>query len=286
MSITAAQVNELRNRTGAGILDCKKALTESNGDMEAAIDFLRKKGAALAAKRADRAANEGIVSAKVSDDKKYGVLVEVNCETDFVAKSDDFIDFSKKVTELAFAKKANDVAAFVESTPEITTMLNEMTAKIGEKLQVGRVACLESADGVVDFYIHYGERLGSLVSFKNLETGKVDGVASALKDVAKQIAAMSPLAVSREDVPAEFIEKELEIYKEQFRKEGKPEDKLDFIAKNKLGKYFEEVALLEQSFFREDKKTVGAWLEEVNKANGIKMSVASFKRFNLGEGSK
>jgi len=286
MSITAAQVNELRNRTGAGILDCKKALTDSNGDMEAAIDFLRKKGAALAAKRADRAANEGIVSAKVSDDKKYGVLVEVNCETDFVAKSDDFIDFSKKVTELAFAKKANDVAAFVESTPEITTMLNEMTAKIGEKLQVGRVACLESADGVVDFYIHYGERLGSLVSFKNLETGKVDGVASALKDVAKQIAAMSPLAVSREDVPAEFIEKELEIYKEQFRKEGKPEDKLDFIAKNKLGKYFEEVALLEQSFFREDKKTVGAWLEEVNKANGIKMSVASFKRFNLGEGSK
>ncbi len=286
MSITAAQVNELRNRTGAGILDCKKALTESNGDMEAAIDFLRKKGAALAAKRADRAANEGIVSAKVSEDKKYGVLVEVNCETDFVAKSDDFIDFSKKVTELAFAKKANDVTTFVESTPEITTMLNEMTAKIGEKLQVGRVACLESADGVVDFYIHYGDRLGSLVSFKNLESGKIDSVASALKDVAKQIAAMSPVAVSREEVPAEFIEKELEIYKEQFRKEGKPEDKLDFIAKNKLGKYFEEVALLEQSFFREDKKTVGAWLEEVNKANGIKMSVASFKRFNLGEGSK
>ena len=286
MSITAAQVNELRNRTGAGILDCKKALTESNGDMEAAIDFLRKKGAALAAKRADRAANEGIVSAKVSEDKKYGVLVEVNCETDFVAKSDDFIDFSKKVTELAFAKKANDVTTFVESTPEITTMLNEMTAKIGEKLQVGRVACLESADGVVDFYIHYGDRLGSLVSFKNLESGKIDSVASALKDVAKQIAAMSPVAVSREEVPAEFVEKELEIYKEQFRKEGKPEDKLDFIAKNKLGKYFEEVALLEQSFFREDKKTVGAWLEEVNKANGIKMSVASFKRFNLGEGSK
>ncbi len=286
MSITAAQVNELRNRTGAGILDCKKALTESNGDMEAAIDFLRKKGAALAAKRADRAANEGIVSAMVSDDKKYGVLVEVNCETDFVAKSDDFVAFSKKVTELAFAKKANDAAAFVESTPEITTMLNEMTAKIGEKLQVGRVACLESTDGVVDFYIHYGDRLGSLVAFKNLEAGKVDAVASALKDVAKQIAAMSPVAVSREEVPAEFIEKELEIYKEQFRKEGKPEDKLDFIAKNKLGKYFEEVALLEQSFFREDKKTVGAWLEEVNKANGIKMSVASFKRFNLGEGSK
>lgn len=286
MSITAAQVNELRTRTGAGILDCKKALTESNGDMEAAIDLLRKKGAALAAKRADRAANEGIVSAKVSDDKKYGVLVEVNCETDFVAKSDDFVDFSKKVTELAFAKKANDTASFIESTPEITTMLNEMTAKIGEKLQVGRVACLESADGVVDFYIHYGDRLGSLVSFKNLESDKVESVATALKDVAKQIAAMSPLAVSREEVPADFIEKELEIYKEQFRKEGKPEDKLDFIAKNKLGKYFEEVALLEQSFFREDKKTVGTWLEEVNEANGTKMSVGTFKRFNLGEGSK
>ncbi len=286
MSITAAQVNELRNRTGAGILDCKKALVESNGDMEAAIDYLRKKGAALAAKRADRAANEGIVSAMVSADKKYGVLVEVNCETDFVAKSDDFVAFSKKVTELAFNKKANDVAAFIESTPEITTMLNEMTAKIGEKLQVGRVACLESADGVVEYYIHYGDRLGSLVSFKNLEAGQLDSVASSLKDVAKQIAAMSPVAVSREEVPAEFIEKELEIYKEQFRKEGKPEDKLDFIAKNKLGKYFEEVALLEQSFFREDKKTVGAWLEEVNKANGTKMSVGTFKRFNLGEGSK
>lgn len=285
MSVTAAQVNELRQRTGAGILDCKKALVESNGDMDAAIDYLRKKGAALAAKRADRAANEGIVSAKVSDDKKYGVLVEVNCETDFVAKSDDFVAFSKEVTELAFTKKANDIDAFLEATPEITTMLNEMTAKIGEKLQVSRVAYLDSADGMVDFYIHYGDRLGSLVAFKNVAVTD-ENLKPVMQDIAKQVAAMSPVSVSREEVPSDLIEKELEIYKEQFRKEGKPEDKIEFIAKNKLGKYFEEVVLLEQSFFREDKKTVGEWLKEVNKANGTEMSVTTFRRFALGEGSK
>jgi elongation factor Ts len=286
MNITAAQVNELRNRTGAGILDCKKALVESQGDMDQAIDYLRKKGAAMAAKRADRAANEGRVSAKISDDKKFGVLVEVNCETDFVAKSDAFVEFSKTVTEMAFEKKVKSAQELIDSSPEIGNLLNDLTAKIGEKLEVSRIASLSTENGVVDYYIHYGDRLGSLVRFDNVDGDKVSGVAQAVQDVAKQIAAMNPLSVSRDNVPAELIEKELEIYKEQFRKEGKPEDKLDFIAKNKLGKYFEEVALYEQSFFREDKKSVGTYLEEVNKANGTKIVVDSFVRFNLGEGSK
>ncbi|MBK7865989.1 MAG: elongation factor Ts [Ignavibacteriales bacterium] len=286
MNITAAQVNELRNRTGAGILDCKKALVESEGDMDQAIDYLRKKGAAMAAKRADRAANEGRVSAKISGNKKFGVLVEVNCETDFVAKSEAFVEFSKKVTDLAFEKKVKSSQELIDTTPEISNMLNDLTAKIGEKLEISRISSLETANGVIDYYIHYGDRLGSLVRFDNIDGEKIPAVAQAVQDVAKQVAAMSPISISREKVPAELIEKELEIYKEQFRKEGKPEDKIEFIAKNKLGKYFEEVALYEQSFFREDKKTVGAYLEEVNKANGTKFVVESFVRFNLGEGSK
>lgn len=286
MNITAAQVNELRNRTGAGILDCKKALVESQGDMDQAIDYLRKKGAAMAAKRADRAANEGRVSAKISDNKKFGVLVEVNCETDFVAKSEAFVEFSKKVTDLAFEKKVKSSQELIDTTPEIGNMLNDLTAKIGEKLEISRISSLETENGVIDYYIHYGDRLGSLVRFDNIDGEKIPAVAQAVQDVAKQVAAMSPISVSRDNVPAELIEKELEIYKEQFRKEGKPEDKIEFIAKNKLGKYFEEVALYEQSFFREDKKTVGAYLEEVNKANGTKFVVESFVRFNLGEGSK
>ncbi|MBK6681398.1 MAG: elongation factor Ts [Ignavibacteriales bacterium] len=286
MNITAAQVNELRNRTGAGILDCKKALVESQGDMDQAIDYLRKKGAAMAAKRADRAANEGRVSAKISDNKKFGVLVEVNCETDFVAKSEAFVEFSKKVTDLAFEKKVKSSQELIDTTPEIGNMLNDLTAKIGEKLEISRISSLETENGVIDYYIHYGDRLGSLVRFDNIDGEKIPAVAQAVQDVAKQVAAMSPISISRDKVPAELIEKELEIYKEQFRKEGKPEDKIEFIAKNKLGKYFEEVALYEQSFFREDKKTVGAYLEEVNKANGTKFVVESFVRFNLGEGSK
>ncbi|MBN8545691.1 MAG: elongation factor Ts [Ignavibacteria bacterium] len=286
MNITAAQVNELRGRTGAGILDCKKALVESEGDMDKAIDYLRKKGAAMAAKRADRSANEGRISAKVSEDKKYGVLVEVNCETDFVAKSDDFVAFSKQITDIAFSKKIKSSAELIESVPEVTDLLNELTAKIGEKLEVSRVASLETENGMIDFYIHYGDKLGALVRFDNVSGDAVTAFAHAAQDVAKQVAAMSPVAVSRDNVPADLIEKELEIYKEQFRKEGKPEDKIEFIAKNKLGKYFEEVALLEQSFFRDDKKTVGAFLDEVNKANGTKIVVDSFVRFNLGDSSK
>ncbi|MCA0388940.1 MAG: translation elongation factor Ts [Bacteroidetes bacterium] len=286
MNITAAQVNELRGRTGAGILDCKKALVESEGDMDKAIDYLRKKGAAMAAKRADRSANEGRISAKVSEDKKYGVLVEVNCETDFVAKSDDFVAFSKQITDIAFSKKIKSSAELIESVPEVTDLLNELTAKIGEKLEVSRVASLETENGMIDFYIHYGDKLGALVRFDNVSGDAVTSFAHAAQDVAKQVAAMSPVAVSRDNVPADLIEKELEIYKEQFRKEGKPEDKIEFIAKNKLGKYFEEVALLEQSFFRDDKKTVGAFLDEVNKANGTKIVVDSFVRFNLGDSSK
>jgi elongation factor Ts len=240
----------------------------------------------MAAKRADRAANEGRVSAKISDNKKFGVLVEVNCETDFVAKSDAFVEFSKKVTDLAFEKKVKSSQELIDTTPEIGNMLNDLTAKIGEKLEISRISSLETENGVIDYYIHYGDRLGSLVRFDNIDGEKIPAVAQAVQDVAKQVAAMSPISISRDKVPAELIEKELEIYKEQFRKEGKPEDKIEFIAKNKLGKYFEEVALYEQSFFREDKKTVGAYLEEVNKANGTKFVVESFVRFNLGEGSK
>jgi len=279
MEISAAIVKELRDRTGAGMMDCKKALGETNGDMDLAIEYLRKKGAATAEKRADRSANEGAVLTSIDNGK--GVIVEVNCETDFVARSDDFLTFAGRV--LAAVKEAApaDVASLLQQKSGdlvIEDHLKELVGKIGEKIQIKRFATF-GTDGMLIDYIHPGAKLGVVLEIKGA-TG--DAVQALGKDLAMQIAAMSPVAIDRSAVSDEIKQKELELYRQQALEQGKPENMLDRIAEGKLNKYFQEFTLLEQTFLRDTTKTVKEQVEEVGKNVGGELSVVRFERFQVG----
>jgi elongation factor Ts len=289
MAISASQVKELRDKTGAGMIDCKKALEESNGNFEKAIEFLRKKGASVAAKRAERAANEGLVLTSVFNNAKSAVILEINCETDFVAKSDDFINFSNFILDVVVTSKPADVASLMELSKDgkkITDELNALIGKIGEKIQVSRFVIVESANGIVVDYIHHGSKLGVLIEADNVPSDKVAELQSVLKDVAMQIAAMRPLSIYREEVDKTIIEKEVEIYKEIARKEGKPEQILEKIAVGKLNKFYEENCLLEQIFVKDNTKKIGTLIEEFNKKNSTQSKLVSFKRFHLSDENK
>ena len=222
MAITAAQVNELRQKTGAGMMDCKNALTEANGDFGKAIELLRKKGAAVASKRAEKTANEGLVITKISEDKQTGVIIEVNCETDFVARSDDFIKFSNEVLETVYSTKPANVNDLLEKNPALQGKLTDVIGKIDEKIQISRFAIETAPNGMLVDYIHLGSKLGVLIKFDNVDNKKNE-FAEIGKDIAMQVAAMKPICVYREDVPKDIIDKEMDIYKELARKEGKPE---------------------------------------------------------------
>ena len=285
MTITAAQVNELRIKTGAGMMDCKKALTEAEGDFDKAIEILRKKGAAVAAKRADRSANEGVVLNIVSDDKKKGTIIEVNCETDFVAKSDDFLGFSDLVLNRASAGVFNTVEESLENE-EIKIKLDELVGKIGEKIVVGRVANVEVENGMVINYTHPGSKLGVLVLFENIANDLYNSFSPVAKDIAMQVAAMKPITTYREEVDKTLIEKELEIYKEIARKEGKPEQILEKIATGKLTKFYQENCLFEQAYIKDNAKTIADLVSEFNKANNSQVKILKFLRFQLGEDKK
>lgn len=282
MAITATQVNELRQKTGAGMMDCKKALTEANGDFEKAIEILRKKGASVAAKRAEKSANEGMILIKVSDNHKKAAVAEVNCETDFVAKSDDFVSLAKTVIEKVFETEANDVQSLLNSNADLNNKLNEVLGKVGEKIEISRIATEKSDSALFVDYIHMGSKLGVLVKFENVTSG-VDELVGIGKDIAMQVAAMSPLCVYREEVPAATIEKEIDIYKELARKEGKPENILEKIAQGKLNKFYQENCLFEQAFIKDNAKTVGSLIEEFNKKNNTQTKIANFKRLQLGD---
>lgn len=282
MAITATQVNELRQKTGAGMMDCKKALTEANGDFEKAIEILRKKGASVAAKRAEKSANEGMIVIKVSDDHKKAAVAEVNCETDFVAKSDDFVSLAKTVIEKVFETEANDVQSLLNSNADLNNKLNEVLGKVGEKIEISRIATEKSDSALFVDYIHMGSKLGVLVKFENVTSG-ADELVGIGKDIAMQVAAMSPLCVYREEVPAVTIEKEIDIYKELARKEGKPENILEKIAQGKLNKFYQENCLFEQAFIKDNAKTVGSLIDEFNKKNNTQTKIASFKRLQLGD---
>jgi len=289
MAISASQVKELRDKTGAGMIDCKRALEESNGDFEKAIEFLRKKGASVAAKRAERAANEGLVLTNVFNNAKSAVILEVNCETDFVAKSDDFINFSNFILDVVVANKPADVASLMELSKDgkkVADELNALIGKIGEKIQVSRFAIVETANGIVVDYIHHGSKLGVLIEADNVPSDKSAELQSVLKDVAMQIAAMRPLSIYREEVDKTIIEKEVEIYKEIARKEGKPEQILEKIAVGKLNKFYEENCLLEQIFVKDNTKKIGTLIEEFNKKNSTQSKLVSFKRFHLSDENK
>ena len=275
VQISAADVNKLRQQTGAGMMDCKKALTESNGDFEAAVDYLRKKGAKVAASRQDRDSNEGVVIAKTTADGKKGIIVEVNCETDFVAKNADFVAFAQAIADKAVETSPASLEELTSQElngTKISDLIIDQTGKIGEKIGVSKYEVVE-ADKVVA-YIHGNYRLAVLVGFNQAGAG----VDEAGKDVAMQIAAMSPVGVDKNDVDARIIEKELEIAKEQIRAEGKPEEMVEKIAAGKLNKFYKEQTLLNQDFVKDGSKDVRKFLNEVS--NGL--TVTSFKRVVLG----
>ena len=284
MAITAAQVNELRQKTGAGMMDCKKALTESNGDFDKAIEILRKKGASVAAKRAEKSANEGMVLTKIINDGKTGIIVEVNCETDFVAKGDDFTGFASAVLNTVESKKPANVEELL-TDESLKNQMNDLIGKVGEKIEISRFAIENSDNGLVVDYVHMGSKLGVLVRFDN--TGDASGdLAEIGKDVAMQVAAMNPICTKREEVPTETINKEIEIYKEIARKEGKPDQILDKIATGKLNKFYQENCLVEQAYIKDNSKTINDLMKEFNSKHGTGATVALFHRFHLGDEKK
>ena len=288
MQITAEMVRELREKTGAGMMDCKKALTESGGDTEAAVDVLRKKGLAAAAKKASRIASEGTVTAYVAAES--ATLVEINCETDFVAKTDDFQEFARQVAATVNGKGPKGVEESLllpgEGGVSLGTLLNEKVAKIGEKISFRRFvrfALPAGASGVTVPYIHAGGKIGVLVEL--LGAGPDDAEFVALgKDMAMQVAAANPLYVSREDVPVAAVEREKAIYREQALAAGKPEKILDRIAEGKLEKYYGDFCLLEQSFIKDPERTVNDLLKEMAAKRGVAVRIGRFARFQVGEG--
>ncbi len=276
MAITAQEVNKLRQMTGAGMMDCKKALTEAEGDFDKAIELLRKKGQKVSASRADRETSEGVVFAKTNDSGNEGALIAFTCETDFVAKNDEFVQLGNQIAELAFGEKPGTIEALNQmSLGELTVgeKIVELTGKIGEKLEVKSFEIL-TGEAVVP-YIHSNSKLGVLVALKNVNgTDVVD----AGKDVAMQIAAMNPVAVDKDGVDSSLVEKEIEIGKDQARQEGKPEEMLEKIAMGKLNKFFKENTLLSQAFVKDSKRSISQYLDSVSTG----LTVSEFKRVSIG----
>lgn len=276
VTISASDVNKLRQQTGAGMMDCRKALMESDGDFEKAIDFLRKQGQKVAAKREDRDAKEGVVIAKTSADGTMGVIVNLSSETDFVAKNEEFIEFAQGIADVALATKAatiEDLKAADMGGATVGEKLLEVVAKIGEKIDIIRYE-LVSAEGVVA-YIHSGYRIGVLVS---LNKAVNDAINDAGRDAAMQIAAMNPLAVNADGISPEMIEREKAIAIEQIQAEGKPADMAEKIAMGKLNKFFKENTLLDQPFVKDNGVTVGNYLNSVESG----LTVTAFKRIAVG----
>jgi len=274
--ITAQDVNKLRTMTGAGMMDCKKALTEANGDFEKAIEILRKKGQKVSASRSDKDAKEGSVFIKSSDDKKEAVLIALNCETDFVAKNEEFQNLGKLIAQTAFTRKSADKDALLnEKVGDLTIneKITELVGKIGEKLEISAFVHMKG-EAVVP-YIHAGSKLGVLVALKGVN-GK--DVTEAGKDVGMQIAAMNPVAVDETNVDKAVIEKELEIAKALILAEGKPANMVEKIAAGKLQKFFKDNTLVHQAFVKDSSKTVAQYLDSVSKG----LAVAEFKRVAIG----
>ncbi|MBA2249485.1 MAG: elongation factor Ts [Chitinophagaceae bacterium] len=271
-TITAAEINKLRQQTGAGMMDCRKALTESNGDFEAAIDYLRKKGQKVAALRGDREAKEGVVIAKTTDDNKTGLIINVSCETDFVSKNAEYVAFAQSIMDAAIAnnvKNVEELNGVKIGNDTVADKVNEQVAKIGEKISVSRFERLDAE--FVAAYIHGAYRMGVLVAFN-----KTAGEAG--KDIAMQIAAMNPIAVDAASVPAETIAREKDIAMEQVKAEGKPAEMAEKIAMGKINKFFKESTLLAQPFVKDNNNSVGDYLKSID----ADLKVISFKRVALG----
>ena len=274
MAITAADVNKLRQQTGAGMMDCKNALVEANGDFEAAIDILRKKGQKVAANRADKEAKEGYILAKTNVDASKGYLVALSCETDFVAKSADFVKFADDLVNVAVSSNASsidDLKSQKMGDLTVADKLFDIIGKIGEKIDITSYEVIDAPKVVI--YIHPGNKVVSMV-------GMSSGSASSdiAKDVAMQIAAMNPVAIDKDDVDVRTLEREIEIGKEQARAEGKPEEMLEKIAQGKLNKFYKENTLLNQQFIKDDKVDIRTYLDKTEKGLTVKV----FRRIQIG----
>lgn len=275
MKITAADVNKLRKLTGAGMMDCKKALQETNGDFEKAVDYLRKQGQKVAAKRSDREAAEGTILAGTTGDGKMGAIIMLNCETDFVAQNADFIEFAKNILNTAIENKPENLDAlkalkYMDSGITIEEKITEQTGVIGEKIELSSYETVV-ADKVIA-YIHPGNRLASIVGLN--KDGNYDDVG---RDIAMQVAAMAPVALDKDGVPQELIDREIQVGKEQAIQEGKPADLAEKIAMGRLNKFFQENTLLNQAFIKDNKMSIKQYLGSADKG----LSVTSFKRFSL-----
>ncbi len=287
MSFTAKDVKELREKTGCGMMDCKKALTSSNGDMEKAIDFLREKGLAAAAKKSSRIAAEGLAMAYTNEDSSVGVAIEVNSETDFVAKNADFQAFVKLCAETVMKQKPASVeellAAKTEDGQTIEAALQEKILVIGENIKIRR---FERLEGVVASYVHAGGKIGVLVKFDVADKSVVSGEVfkTFAKDIAMQVAAASPAYLKREEVPAEVLEHEKKILKEQIVQGGAPEKVADKILEGKIGKYYKEVCLVDQPFVKDGHMSVADYAKNVSKELGTEIKIDAFVRFEKGQG--
>ncbi len=284
MAITSETVKNLREKTGAGMMDCKRALEATNGDMEKAIEYLRKRGAATAEKRADRVANQGIVVTKVANGGKLGVIVEVNSETDFVARSQDFVKFANDITAVVEQKSPKSVDELLglpyEGGRKVSDALSDLVGKIGEKIAIKRFDIVNANNGIVEAYTHMGSKIGVLVELAAKDSPDAKVVA---RDIAMQIAAMNPGVVTREQIGKDVLDRELDIYRQQAKNEGKPEQVLERIATGRLEKFFQEVVLLEQSFIKDASKTIKDVLHETSTTLNDTLAVRQFKRYQLGE---
>lgn len=281
--ITPAMVKELREKTGAGMGDCKKALTETDGNMQEAIEYLRKKGAASAAKRADKSANEGTIFAGASEDGKKAAIVEINCETDFVAMNEQFTDFVNKVGNALINNEVSNNDELMKLSVDGDTvegMYNEILAKFSEKVEVNRFKQITS-DGFIASYIHAGNKLGVLVDTNAANIN--DEAHAKIRDIAMQIAAMNPMFVDRSEVDQSVLEKEKEIYRTQAIESGKKEEIADRIAQGRLEKFYTENCLVEQSFVKDSNMTITDVLKEISELVGSEVKINKFIRYALGE---
>lgn len=284
MEITLDLIKTLRNKTGAGINDCKKALEEASGDMDKAIELLRKKGAAMAVKRADKIANEGAIKSAISGDNKSGAIIEVNCETDFVSKGDEFQKFAEDIAKTALSLGSDNpeeiLSAKAANGLTVKENIDSIMGKVGERTELKRAKFIKVEDGFVADYIHFGSKLGALVGIKG--NGSDDAIKLG-KSIAMQIVAMNPQSIDRSGIPASVIEKEKDIYRTVAMNENKPEKIMDTIVNNKVERFYQDNCLLEQEYINESGKSIKDLIAEFNKKEGNTLEITSMVRYQLGE---
>lgn len=283
MEVSIEQVKKLREKTGAGMLDCKNALIESGGDFEKAIEYLRKKGAATSQKRSDRIAKEGLIIAQTSEDEKVAVIVEINCETDFVARSEAFQKFAAEAVNNTFLYKKEDIDGlmnFSVNGKSLKQGFDDLTASVGEKIEVKRVKYMVSGKGFYTCYNHLGNKIASVIELEGPVTEK--GITLG-NELAMQVVAMKPVSIDRSQINKSIIEKEKEIYITQAKNEKKPDNIAEKIAANKIEKYYQENCLLEQEYVRDSSKSVKDYINDINKEAGTDYHVKTMIRYQLGE---